>query len=91
MIIESRIDGARLAGNLLGDPTERNLYVYLPPGYETSGRRYPTAVSAPRIRPGRRKIRPSCNRRPALGTTIGGRPRPGLRTDGSRSDDRRHP
>ena len=43
MIIESRIDGTRLAGNLLGDPTERNLYVYLPPGYEDSDRRYPVA------------------------------------------------
>ena len=43
MIIDSRIDGTRLAGNLLGDPSERNLYVYLPPGYESSSRRYPTA------------------------------------------------
>jgi enterochelin esterase family protein len=43
MIIDSRIEGAHLAGNLLGDPSERNLFVYLPPGYEDSGLRYPTA------------------------------------------------
>jgi enterochelin esterase-like enzyme len=43
MIIESRIDGTRLAGNLLEDPSERHLYVYLPPGYESAARRYPTA------------------------------------------------
>jgi len=34
---ESRI----LKGNLPGDPHDRDLYVYLPPGYETSGERYP--------------------------------------------------
>lgn len=43
MIIDSRIEGVHLTGNLLGDPTERNLYVYLPPDYEDSDRRYPTA------------------------------------------------
>ena|SRR3984957_13528506 len=43
MIIDARIEGVHLAGNLLGDPTERNLFVYLPPGYEESDRRYPTA------------------------------------------------
>lgn len=30
-----------LAGNLPGDPTERMLPVYLPPGYDDSNRRYP--------------------------------------------------
>ncbi len=30
-----------LAGNLPGDPTRRNLWVYLPPGYAESGLRYP--------------------------------------------------
>ena len=30
-----------LAGNPLGDPSERELWVYLPPDYETSGLRYP--------------------------------------------------
>jgi hypothetical protein len=43
MIIDSRIEGTHLAENLLGDPSERNLFVYLPPDYEDSGRRYPTA------------------------------------------------
>lgn len=43
MIIHSRIESSQLAGNLLGDPSERDLFVYLPPGYEESERRYPTA------------------------------------------------
>ena len=43
MIIHARIDGSQLAGNLLSDPTERDLFVYLPPGYDESERRYPTA------------------------------------------------
>jgi S-formylglutathione hydrolase FrmB len=30
-----------LRGNALGDPTERDLYCYLPPGYEASQQRYP--------------------------------------------------
>ena len=43
MIIHTQIEGTRLAGNLLGDPTERDLFVYLPPGYDESERCYPTA------------------------------------------------
>ncbi len=43
MITHSRLESAHLAGNLLGDPSERDLFVYLPPGYEESDRRYPTA------------------------------------------------
>lgn len=43
MIVHSRIEGAHLAGNLLGDPSERDLFVYLPPGYEDSEVRYPVA------------------------------------------------
>ena len=43
MIVHSRIEGPSLAGNLLGDPSERGLFVYLPPGYEDSDRRYPAA------------------------------------------------
>ena len=42
MIVHSRIAGDQLAGNLLGDPTERDVFVYLPPGYEESDARYPT-------------------------------------------------
>ena len=41
VIVHSRIQSAHLAGNLLGDPGERDLFVYLPPGYEGSDRRYP--------------------------------------------------
>lgn len=37
LVVESEV----LAGNPLGDPTRRPLYVYLPPGYGESGRRYP--------------------------------------------------
>ena len=43
MIVHVRIESAHLAGNLLGDPRERDLFVYLPPGYNESDRRYPTA------------------------------------------------
>jgi enterochelin esterase-like enzyme len=43
MIIHTRIESPHLAGNLLGDPSERDLFVYVPPGYEESDRRYPTA------------------------------------------------
>lgn len=43
MITHARLDSPHLAGNLLGDPSERDLFVYLPPGYKESGRRYPTA------------------------------------------------
>jgi hypothetical protein len=37
-VLESRV----LAGNPLGDPTERPLWVYVPPGYDGSERRYPS-------------------------------------------------
>ena len=43
MIVHTRVDSSHLAGNLLGDPSERDLFVYLPPGYDESDRRYPTA------------------------------------------------
>jgi S-formylglutathione hydrolase FrmB len=43
MIVHSRVESANLAGNLLGDPSERDLFVYLPPDYEDSAHRYPTA------------------------------------------------
>ena len=38
-----RISSEVLRGNALGDPTERDLYVYLPPGYDAS-KRYPTLL-----------------------------------------------
>jgi len=43
VIVRTRLESSHLAGNLLGDPSERDLFVYLPPGYEESDRRYPTA------------------------------------------------
>ncbi len=43
MIHKLRIESVQLAGNLLGDPSERDLFVYVPPGYEDTDRRYPTA------------------------------------------------
>ena len=43
MIVHTRLESSHLAGNLLGDPSERDLFVYLPPGYEGSDHRYPTA------------------------------------------------
>jgi hypothetical protein len=43
VIVRTRHSSSHLARNLLGDPAERDLYVYLPPGYEASGRRYATA------------------------------------------------
>jgi S-formylglutathione hydrolase FrmB len=42
-MLHTKIEGSRLAGNLLGDPTERDVFVYLPPGYEEGDRRYATA------------------------------------------------
>ena len=42
-IDELTIDSRALVGNPLGDPTERPLWVYLPPGYDDAPtRRYPT-------------------------------------------------
>ena len=41
-LLELKIQAPSLKGNLLGDPTEQPVYVYLPPGYESSTRRYPT-------------------------------------------------
>src|SRR6266702_4519847 len=43
VIVHTRLESSHLAGNLLGDPSERDVFVYLPPGYAESDRRYPTA------------------------------------------------
>ena len=40
-VAEHVIELEALAGNVLGDPTERPLWVYVPPGYDTSDERYP--------------------------------------------------
>jgi enterochelin esterase family protein len=46
-LVETRVAGRMLAGNLLGDPSERDLLVYLPPDYDTSQRRYPVVTLLP--------------------------------------------
>jgi S-formylglutathione hydrolase FrmB len=43
-LVVHRLDSEVLRGNPLGDPTERDLFVYLPPGYE-EGRRYPVLLA----------------------------------------------
>ena len=41
-VIETKISAPSLKGNLLGDPTEQNISVYLPPGYDAApAKRYP--------------------------------------------------
>jgi enterochelin esterase family protein len=45
-VVTHRLESTVLRGNPLGDPTERALTVYLPPGYEAdAGRRYPTLLA----------------------------------------------
>ena len=45
-IVRHRLPSQVLAGNPLGDPTERDLFVYLPPGYDsTAARRYPAVLA----------------------------------------------
>jgi S-formylglutathione hydrolase len=42
-LVESTVPSAALKGNLLGDPAESKVIVYLPPGYDAAAsRRYPT-------------------------------------------------
>ena len=44
---QEKITSQALAGNLFGDPTERKIYVLLPPGYATNERRYPVVYVMP--------------------------------------------
>jgi enterochelin esterase family protein len=45
-VIRHRHTSAVLAGNPLGDPVERELYIYVPPGYDAqASRRYPTLLA----------------------------------------------
>lgn len=41
-LLQLKIQAPSLKGNLLSDPTEQPIYLYLPPGYEGSTKRYPT-------------------------------------------------
>ena len=44
-LVLERISSRALRGNALGDPHERDLFVYLPPGHRTTGRtRFPTIL-----------------------------------------------
>ena len=43
-LLRERIRSRALEGNPQGDPAERDLYVYLPPGYDRTDRRYPVVV-----------------------------------------------
>ncbi len=44
-VVRERITSKALLGNPLGDPVERDLLVYLPPGYEKeAARRYPLVL-----------------------------------------------
>lgn len=43
----SRLGSALLEGNPLGDPSEREVLVYLPPSYDQSARRFPLVMALP--------------------------------------------
>ena len=42
-----KIDAPSLANNLVGEPTERTINVYLPPSYASSEKRYPVVYYLP--------------------------------------------
>jgi len=42
-----KIESAAIAMNLIGEKTERTINVYLPPAYDTSGKRYPVVYFLP--------------------------------------------
>jgi S-formylglutathione hydrolase FrmB len=42
-----KIESVALAKNLIGEQTERNIHVYLPPAYDTSTKRYPVVYFLP--------------------------------------------
>ncbi len=42
-----KIESVALAGNLIGEKTERTINVYLPPAYDTSAKRYPVVYYLP--------------------------------------------
>jgi enterochelin esterase family protein len=44
-VVVETIESRALRGNVLGDPHVRHVPVYLPPGYETTRRRYPVLVA----------------------------------------------
>ena len=46
-VVVEEFDCEALKGNPLGDPHQRSVPIYLPPGYERSGRRISTARAGP--------------------------------------------
>jgi hypothetical protein len=44
-----KIDAPSLANNLVGEPAERTIYVYLPPSYASSEQRYPVVYYLPML------------------------------------------
>src|SRR5688572_21314673 len=42
-----KIDAPSLMGNMVGEPSERTIYVYLPPSYSSSKKRYPVVYYLP--------------------------------------------
>jgi enterochelin esterase-like enzyme len=46
-LTSEKITSRALAGNLLGDPAERRVYILLPPGYAASDKRYPVVYVMP--------------------------------------------
>jgi S-formylglutathione hydrolase FrmB len=48
-VVVPRFTSQALQGNFLGDPAERDLYVYLPPGYAQTEQRYPVLYLLPPV------------------------------------------
>ena len=46
-VVVAKITSQALRDNFLGDPAERDLYVYLPPGYAQTAQRYPVLYLLP--------------------------------------------
>jgi enterochelin esterase family protein len=44
-VVVHRLESEVLRGNALGDPTARDLHVYLPPGHEAGGEKLPTLLA----------------------------------------------
>ena len=91
MIIHTRLESPQLAGNLLGDPSERDLFVYLPPGYEDSDRRYPTAYLLHAYGGTAERVGHASDRRGTMGATARRRPRSRVPAYGRAAHDRRDP
>lgn len=51
-----RFESQALAGNPLGDPVEREVAVYLPPGHDDGGRRFPVVLLLPGFGSGHRSL-----------------------------------